>query len=181
VVGVRSVHLARGRPGGADSPFSVDDAYLDLGARSAAEVGALGVEILSPVTLEKRPHRYGVDLIAAPMMGRRAACAALLRASPGATASNGTVVVAFLAEQSFTRRGLLALGHDAGPFAETYLVDGALATRVAASAPFDSGLFGNLHPMMLASHYTGTPVESVSLGEARALEERLRKTMEGPE
>ncbi|MBA2626414.1 MAG: hypothetical protein H0U85_00215, partial [Gemmatimonadales bacterium] len=80
VVGVRSTHLTRGRTV-ADEPFTADNAYVDLGARSGAEVSLLGVRMLSPVALAKRPHRYGDSLLAAPSAGRRAACAALVIAA----------------------------------------------------------------------------------------------------
>ena len=43
VVGVRSTHLTRGRPAATDPPFTVDNAYVDIGARSRDEVLALGV------------------------------------------------------------------------------------------------------------------------------------------
>jgi putative aminopeptidase len=175
VVGVRSVHLTRGRPPAGEAPFSVDQAYLDIGARSAAEVRARGVELLSPVTLEKRPHHYGADLIAAPVMGRRAACAALLEAAHAAAAPHGTTVIAFLVEQNFTRRGLLTVGHERGPFVASYLVDGGPPPRAPVS---DSTLFGPVRSLSLATRYPGTPVESVSLAELQALETQVLRTIE---
>ncbi len=178
VVAVRSVHLARGRPAGSDAPFTVDDAYLDLGARDAAEVHSLGVEVLAPVTLEKRPHTYGADLLAAPVAGRRAACAALLRAVRRAPPGPGTTVVAFLVEQQFTRRGLLAVGRTLGPFAATRLVDGA--SGAPAALP-DAAWFGQFAVLGLPARYAVTPVETVSLGEAAALERRLLAYLRGEE
>ena len=75
VVAVRSIHLTRGRQV-ADEPFTVDDAYIDVGVGSRTEVAGLGIAVLAPVTLAKRPHRYGGGLLAAPVVGRRTACAA---------------------------------------------------------------------------------------------------------
>jgi putative aminopeptidase FrvX len=66
VVAVRSIHLTRGRTAPSDSAFTVDDAYIDVGAISAAEVGRLGIRVLAPVTLAKRPHVYGNRFLAAP-------------------------------------------------------------------------------------------------------------------
>ena len=80
VVAVKSTHLTRGR-GGSDEPFGVDGAYVDVGATSSADIDKLGIVNLSPVALTKQPHRYGTDLMAAPSIGRRAACAALIRAA----------------------------------------------------------------------------------------------------
>src|SRR5574341_1381803 len=57
-----------GGAGGAatEPPFTVDNAYVDVGATSRDEVLALGVGILSPLSLTKRPHLYGDRLLAAP-------------------------------------------------------------------------------------------------------------------
>src|SRR5437868_3161975 len=85
VVAVKSTHLTRGRvaAGAPDPVFTVDNAYLDVGAASAAEARALGVDVLAPVSLTKRPLPYGDRLLAAPVPGRRGACAAPARAVQG--------------------------------------------------------------------------------------------------
>src|SRR5881296_2794646 len=68
VVAVRSTHLTRGRvaTGAPDPMFTVDNAYVDVGASAAADVRALGIDVLAPVTLAKQPHRYGDRLLAGP-------------------------------------------------------------------------------------------------------------------
>src|SRR6266550_3203765 len=65
VVAVKSTHLTRGRsaPGTPDPVFTVDNAYVDLGASSAAEVQGLGIAVLAPVSLAKRPQLYGDRLV----------------------------------------------------------------------------------------------------------------------
>jgi len=178
VVAVRSVHLSRGRPAGPDTPFSADDAYLDLGARDAAAVHRLGVDVLAPVTLEKMPHAYGTGLLAAPAAGRRTACAALLLAARQAHSAPGTTVVAFLVEQHFTRRGLLTVGRTQGPFETTRLVDAASGDPPAG---LDPAWFGQFDLLGLPVRYPGTPVETVSLREAAELERRLRAYLGGAE
>src|SRR5207249_4274408 len=72
VVAVKSTHLTRGRgaPGTPDPVFTVDNAYVDLGASSAAEVQGLGIAVLAPVSLAKRPQLYGERLLAGPVVGR---------------------------------------------------------------------------------------------------------------
>jgi putative aminopeptidase FrvX len=77
----RSIHLTRGRAPAGEAPFTFDEAYVDVGALNAEEVTRLGIAELAPVALEKRPHRYGDGLLAAPVAGRRAACAALADAA----------------------------------------------------------------------------------------------------
>ena len=121
VVAVRSTHLTRGRPTRDEPPFTVDNAYVDVGASSRDEVLALGISILTPVSLTKRPHRYGDrgGLLAAPNAGRRAACAALASAALSRPRARGTVVVAFTVQSLYAdTAGLKTVLNLQGPFAE---------------------------------------------------------------
>ncbi len=149
VVGVRSTHLTRGRPADGDPPFSLDNAWVDVGASTAAEAQQLGIAVLSPVTRAKTVHRYGPggNLVAAPWIAQRAACAALLSASQRMNPAGGTAMVAFVARWQFARDGLAYL---------TSTNPGA--TIVVAQ---------------LAGRYEHTPVETVALTDVRALEARL--------
>ena len=123
VVAVRSTHLARGRPASAEPPFTVDNAYVDVGAASRDEVLALGLGVLSPLSLTKRPHRYGDRLLAAPAAGRRAACAALASAALSKPRVRGTVVVAFTVQSLYAdTAGLKTVKNLQGPFADTRLL-----------------------------------------------------------
>ena len=130
VVGVRSIHLTRGRGVTGEGTFTVDSAYVDVGAASKADVSTAGIGVLSPVTIAKRPQRYGQDLVAAPVAGRRAACAALVLASRQAAATQGmvprgeAVVIAFVVEQDLAGRGLATVANMRGPFEETVLLEG---------------------------------------------------------
>ena len=123
VVAVRSTHLTRGRPQRDEPPFTVDNAYVDVGASSRDEVLALGISGLTPVSLTKRPHRYGDRLLAAPNAGRRAACAALASAALSRPGVNGTVVVAFAVQSLYAdTAGLKTVVNLQGPFTESRLV-----------------------------------------------------------
>jgi putative aminopeptidase FrvX len=179
VVGVRSIHLTRGRNTN-DAPFSLDDAYVDVGADSASQVLRLGLEVLSTVARAKAPHHYGAGLLAAPVAGRRAACAALLRAAADARPARGTAVVAFVVEQGFTRRGLLTVAHTLGPFRDALLLEamerGGSAGGTAAP---DSAWLGRLEVRGIPVRYAGTPVETVSLDSVAALEGELRARIGG--
>jgi len=126
VVAVRSTHLTRGRPTGTEAPFSVDNAYVDVGAKSRDEVLALGIAILTPVAQTKRPHRYGdhAGLLAAPFAGRRSACAALAVAALSKPRVRGTVVVAFTVQSLYAdSAGLKAVQNLQGPFEVTRMVN----------------------------------------------------------
>lgn len=120
VVGVRSVHLTRGRPVATEPPFTVDNAFVDVGATSRDEVTALGVALLTPVALTKRPLRYGNGLLAAPNAGRRSACAALAAAALSKPPVRGSIVVAFTVQGLYAdTAGLKAVQNLQGPFAES--------------------------------------------------------------
>jgi putative aminopeptidase FrvX len=157
VVAVKSTHLTRGR-GGPDAPdpgFTVDNAYVDVGASSAAQAGALGVAVLSPVSLAKEPRLYGERLLAAPAAGRRAACAALASAVRAKPNVKGTVVVAFTVQS-------------------LYAANTGLATVTALLGPF-----GETKTASLATRYPDTAVETVALKDADALALELVAWMEG--
>ncbi len=153
VVGVRSVHLNRGRVPN-ETPFTVDDAYVDIGSSSAADAAALGVRLLSPVALARRPHRYGEGM-AAPAAGRHAACAALASALLSHPKVTGSVVV------SFTVQGLQA-------------GDPGLSAVIALKGPFADTLTATL-PVK----YRDTMAETVMMADVQALEQRLAQWMGG--
>jgi endoglucanase len=186
VVGVRSIHLARGRSV-ADEPFTADQALVDVGATSRAQVEALGIQRLSPVTLEKRPYAWGADLVAAPFMGRRAACAALVSAArtvaarSGMTPSRGSVVVAFVTGEGTALSGAQAMAALHGDFAETVLVDGPDGPADASTlqhAPLAPHL-GAISVRTLATRFAGTPVESVTTPDVTALAAELTGLLGG--
>jgi len=155
VVAVRSTHLTRGRPATPEPPFSVDNAYVDVGAGSRDDVLALGVGVLTPVSLAKRPHRYGDRLLAAPNAGRRSACAALASAALSRPRVRGTVVVAFTVQSLYAdTAGWKAVKNLRGPFA---------AAR----------------EVTMPSRFADTAVETVSLRDVEALVADLTRWMVG--
>jgi len=185
VVGVKSTHLQRGRAAGADDPFTLDNAFVDVGAATAAEAASLGVELLDPVARAKRPHRYGDGLLAAPFAVQRTACAALLSAVRQLPAGGaGTVVAVFARRRHFA--------HDGAGFALLEAARGAPAERVVlvggAAAPDSLGLgvvvasrdsvlvARTMQPVTawhLPARYPRSPVETVSPRDVAALTERL--------
>lgn len=144
VVAVRSTHLTRGRPTGNEAPFTVDNAYVDVGATSRDEALALGISILTPVSITKRPHRYGDRLLAASNAGRRSACAALAAAALSKPRVRGTVVVAFTVQSLYgDTAGLKTVQNTQGPFTES-------------------------RPVTVQSKFPDTAVETVSLRDVDA-------------
>lgn len=187
VVAVRSIHLTRGRKI-ADDPFTVDDAYVDVGVGTRQEAADLGIAVLAPVTLAKRPHRYGTGLLAAPAAGRRAACAALVLAARRSIVppkASAPVTVAFAVEQELSERGLGTLANASGPFDETLIVDGRPGTRGALLQVPDGDTaarwpaLGRVTRWSVPVSYGGTAVETVSLADAEFLRGALVKWIGG--
>jgi putative aminopeptidase FrvX len=116
-----SVHLMQGPP---EKPFAVDDAWVDVGAESAAEVQALGIRLLDAVALIRRPSLMAGGLIAGPSSRLKGACAALvetarrLHAAPG----KGTTVFAWTTLDYLNGKGIEYLVRKTGPFDEALLV-----------------------------------------------------------
>ena len=173
VVAVRSTHLTRGRTV-EDAPFTSDNAFVDVGARSENEVRSLGIRVTTPITAAKRPHRYGRSKLAAPVAGRRAACAALIRAST--ERPRGTVVIAFVVEQGLGMRGLFTAVNALGPFDDVVMVDGGAGDEpvgIGADTVAAGGARLPIARWRLRTRFGGTPVETVDLGDAEQLERRL--------
>jgi putative aminopeptidase FrvX len=128
---------------------------VDVGASSAADARALGLDVLAPVSLAKQPQRYGDRLLAAPTAGRRAACAAVVAALLGKPIVKGAVVVAFTVQSQYAQNaGLASVQAMLGPFAETKTVN-------------------------LATRHSDTPVETVALRDAEALAQEVVTWLEG--
>jgi putative aminopeptidase FrvX len=131
-----SVHLRQG--GGArERPFSVEDLYIDAGAASAAEVSTMGIRLMDPVALIRRPMRLAGGLAAAPGAARKGACAALAdvarryKAAPGA----GTMVFAWTVSDEINRSGLQHVARERGPFQEVLLMDSGFGWEAAEGKP----------------------------------------------
>lgn len=109
VVAGLSTHLQPGRESPAENRTDrLDRIYVDVGARSAEEVRALGIDVLDPLTLEKHAYRLGNDEITAPFLSDRAGAAALVRLVEGmdATKLKGTLTVAFVVRRYLGNQGL---------------------------------------------------------------------------
>ena len=173
VVGTPSTHLRRGRAWPQDRMFTVDDAYVDLGAESPDQVRRLGVDVIAPVALEKVPHAYGTGLLAGPEAGQRGACAALARAYLNRPEVTGTVVIAFTVESRIGHRGLTTLTKTRGPFDATFLLDYPLRGDLDA--------LGTLNSQSLETRYDGWQVETIDLANVESMAERITRWMVAPE
>jgi putative aminopeptidase FrvX len=107
VVAGLSIHLQGGR---ANPPKSsdIENMYVDIGASSAAEVRKAGVDILSPVAIDRRVGGLGDTEIAGASVGDKFGAAALLEVLRAIDPSKieGTLTVAFVVQQHVGARGL---------------------------------------------------------------------------
>jgi putative aminopeptidase len=168
VFGVRSTHLWR-RRGAEDAPASIDGMWLDVGARSRADIERLGIRMLDPVVREWPAWTYG-DLVAGPAAGDRAGCAAIGALAAGTAPARGQTVLVISAQSTFTWAGLTATLARTGPVDTLVLL--ASGTRDASSslapvpirAPFPAlrGIqIGTTLSLAVPVTFFGTLVESV--------------------
>jgi putative aminopeptidase len=102
-----SVHLQPGRPNGPKMNH-MEELYVDIGAASAAEVRAAGVDVLDPIALQRKSFMVGDTGSAGPATGDRFGCDALLQllGRGKEIQAKGTTTIAFVTEQWIGGRGL---------------------------------------------------------------------------
>jgi len=107
VVAGLSVHLQPGRQHPPDLD-DIENMYVDLGASSNSEVQAAGVDVLSPVAINRAFYEMGLDYWTGTGIGDRFGDAALIELLHHLDRSEakGTLIVAFVAQQWTGARGL---------------------------------------------------------------------------
>lgn len=107
VVAGLSIHLQNDREG-APKASDIDNMYVDIGASSAAEVRQAGVDVLSPVAIDRRLASLGDADIAGASVGDKFGAAAVLEMLREIDPSKikGTLTVAFVVQQWTGARGL---------------------------------------------------------------------------
>jgi len=106
VVGVRPGHLMTEQERGQGA--SLRDLYVDLGARSAAEVAALGVRVGDQVAAQQTPFRLAGNprLVGGKALDDRLGCAILLTLlQNGVRPPAGTLIVTFTVQEEVGLRG----------------------------------------------------------------------------
>ncbi|MDB4875751.1 MAG: hypothetical protein JWM41_2197 [Gemmatimonadetes bacterium] len=167
VFAVRSNHLWRKRAAD-DAPTSIENMWIDIGARSRAEAERMGVDVLDPVVREWPEWTYG-DYVAGPAAGNRAGCAAVAAAAASTDKrSEGETDFIISTQKSFNWAGLTSALLRLGRVDSLYIVDQDVAGRapstrsVRAPWPAMSGLdVGVISAIGIASRYPGTLTESL--------------------
>jgi putative aminopeptidase len=159
---------------------TIDDLWVDVGAASAADVEALGIRILDPVSLRERRQRLAGGKIAGVAAQARAGAAVLveaLRAFGDAPTTRGTVTFAWVTQSYFGDRGLARLARTIVP--DTAVIVGRPARGTAPPAGWDTVTIEHL---AVPAAFPETPVETVDSSEIAALARTVveRAAMSGP-
>ena len=102
-----SVHLQPGRMN-APKMNHVEELYVDIGAGSAAEVRAAGVDLLDPIALQRKNFTIGDSGVAGPATGEETGVNTLLGllGQGREIKAKGTTTIAFVTQQWTGGRGL---------------------------------------------------------------------------
>ena len=160
VVAAPSVHFDSGRS--YSSRSGLDDLFVDIGARSKAEVLAAGVDVLDSLTLERTPFRLADGhRVTAPWISSRAGAAVLIALGRGMAESppEGAVTLAFVTQQFFYNRGLLRV------------LENTAADRVIYIKPA-----GGIRPSVAAIGRESSDVQDALLEAARSLDVSLERS-----
>lgn len=125
VVAVRSIHLQE-RRGLVEPPFGLEQAFVDVGAESARDVQALGIDVLDPVTRWRVTSRLAHDQVAGLAAQARGSCLALLEAAKRlASAQVGRgVALVWAALERVGRQGIHAVSRAFPEVGQVYWIDG---------------------------------------------------------
>jgi putative aminopeptidase len=183
VVAVRSTHLWRRRASN-EAIVTIDDLWVDVGARSRAEVAAMGIAVLDPVARDWPTVRFA-DIVAGPAAAARAGCAAVAAAARGTPAAGETIWIIGV-QHAFADAGLAAAIARLGPIDTAVVVEPALARdssgadtavvphRILRTSPFVTVALG------LRVRYPGTLVETVRDQDIVALTDAVAAASDVP-
>jgi len=175
VFAVRSNHLWRRRAND-ETPTSIENLWIDIGARSRAEAQRMGVDVLDPVARDW-PEWTFADFVAGPAAGNRAGCAAVA----GFAGSNnrpgvGETILIISAQKSFSWAGLTSAIARLGRVDTLTIVDADLggerpsAHSVRAPWPAMNGLsVGTTMAIGIPVRFAGTLTEAVSERDIEAV------------
>jgi len=175
VFAVRSNHLWRRRVND-ETPASIENLYVDVGARSRAEAERMGVDVLDPVVRDW-PEWMFSNYVAGPAAGNRAGCEAVAAAmASGSKPAVGETDYIISTQKSFTWAGLTSAIARLGRVDSLYIVDAQLGrgrtgpSSVRAPWPALNALdVGATMAIGIPTKYSGTFAESVQESDLEAL------------
>ncbi len=173
VFAVRSNHLWRKRTAD-DAPTSIENLWLDVGARSRAEVAKMGIDRLDPVVRDWPEWTYS-DFVSGPAASNRAGCAAVVAAATKEPTSGETVFIVSV-QKSFSWAGLTSALRRLGRVDSLFIVDGELGRlqstprEVKTPWPPLAGLnVGATQSIGVLARFTGTLAETLQESDIQTL------------
>ena len=112
----------RKNPESKKEPFTWHEGYIDIGASSIEEVYQNGIELLDPVSLNKKPVVINDSLIAAPNIKIKAAGLALAVIAKfiNKKSVKGKLVFAWTVQELINGKGIESVINQYGPFDKIY-------------------------------------------------------------
>ena len=105
-----------------ESAFKWQEIFLDVGVSSAAEISVKGIQLLDPVTLNKKISTINNSFIAGPSIKAKAAAMSLAAIANSITKKDidGTLVIAWSTLELINGKGIEAIINQHGPFDEIH-------------------------------------------------------------
>ena len=178
VVGVPNGHFARQHR--ADTAVvGVDQLWVDVGARSRAEVAALGVALIDPVRRDVPAWPYAGHVAGADASGRTGCAAVVAVGSAAPAPASGETIFVVSTLRSFGWMGLAGAIARLGPVDAVTVAapaapgargtDAVMRRRGAGPAALGTVLRDSVVTLAVRARWPGTLVESVQLDDAASL------------
>ena len=185
----------RKNPESKKEPFTWHEGYIDIGASSIEEVYQNGIELLDPVSLNKKPVVINDSLIAAPNIKIKAAGLALAVIAKfiNKKSVKGKLVFAWTVQELINGKGIESVINQYGPFDKIYrfnrfLDSDSIGTdqiivnekfykdesniiKAKPILPFRNSASNidfdklKIHEIGIASKYSNSPVEMIAIND----------------
>ena len=181
VFAVRSNHLWRRRQND-ETPTTIENLWIDVGARSRAEAERMGIDVLNPVVRDW-PEWVFSDYVSGPAAANRAGCAALASAANmSRLVLDGETIFIIAAQKSFNWSGLTGALARLGRVDSLFIADGELGGSnpsphgIRPPWPALSGLdIGATLAIGLPRHFMGTLAEAIHEPDIQTLHNSMAK------
>jgi len=159
VAAVRSTHLWRRRAQEA-APTTLEDLWVDVGARSRAEVAAMGIAVLDGVVRDWPLWNFAGNT-SGPWAAARAGCAAVAAAASGPAPAKGETIFALTAQSGFDWAGLGAVVNALGNV-DSITIASPRGMR-SDTVPLPNGAHvGAVSTLAMPAAWRGWPAETIS-------------------
>ncbi len=156
VTAVRSTHLWRGRLP-SDAPATVEELWVDVGAKNRAEVAQMGISLLDGVVRDWPKTTFN-GYTSGPFAAARAGCAAVATLAMGAAPKTGETVYALTVQGGFAWAGLGAVTFQLGDVDSVFIAApsvGRADTAKAIMGDSTSPFVMRMAPPPYGTTYTG--------------------------